>query len=467
MATTAQFQQNGSTVVDVNAGNFSMLDYFPKPPNTLANGRPDLTTRVTEEVPFIVKASTLDLVSDYLGNLDRYLLNASLNPAQYLEFVWKPDTLTTAGRVTVYEGMVKREGRAEKTDDGQYVQRAVAQIVRDPVWFGALTSITFDASTPGTIDNDDTCYVVLPTLLGDLPAPCRFIVQSSGGNTASAKRALASLKANGTPAQFSHILQVESATYLDAGLTNQASTNFSPGTGGTTAKRYAAANTNFIQLARWDITSNVLAWQGTYLALLRVRENSTTRNYRFMLRGGDIVGSQYIAGAWTTAQKVKTPTTNSGATTEWLLLPLGLVTAPRARGRDVPYGGIFFDLWGDCLAATGSVDLDNLFLFPVGECGSGLGLAAADFDVALSNGRAVFDSRAGMPPAYLSDGTNFLAGAANYQGGALYVLPQVALQRVYFLVTRDETGYFQHDRTNTLSVTGWYQPRWSHMPGTN
>lgn len=467
MASVAQFNLNSSLVVDCNSATLSLLEYNPKPPNKLG-GRYDLITPIADEFSIIAKATTLDGVANALGTLERYLFQASQNPANALTFLWKPDTLTNTATVNVHEGSLKRDGRTDKTDDGKYFQRAVVEIVRDPIWYGSLTSITFDASTPGTVDNDDTNYVVLPTLLGDLPAACRFIVQSTGGNTASAKRVLASLKANGTPAQFTQILQVENANYLDAALTNQSSTNYSPGSGGVTAKRYAAANTTFKQLARWDITTNLASIQGTYLALLRVRENSTTANYRFRLRGGDIVGSQYLAGAWTTAQKIKCPIPNAADTTEWLLIPLGTITLPRASGRNLPNGGVFIDLWGDCLAAVGSVDLDNLFLFPIGECGSGLGLVAADFDTTLANGRAAFDSRSGQPLAYLSDGTNYLASAASYpQGGPLYLLPQVALQRVYFLVTRDEAGYFKHDRTNVLSVTAHYVPRWAHMAGTN
>lgn len=468
MATVCKFQRNGSDVVDCNTSTLMVSEYVPARPNISGGGRYDLVTRIKDEFSLVAKAATLDAVANALGTLERYLYEASLDPAKYLEFNWQPDTLTNAGKANVYDGVLKREGRAEKANDGYYVQRAIVEFVRDPVWYGTFTSITFDASTPGTTDNDDTCYVVLPTIPGDLPAFCRFMIASSGGNTASAQRALLALKANGTPANFSHILQVESATYLEATLTNQASTNYSPGTAGTTAKRYAAADTDFKQIARWDITSNLDAWVGSYLALLRLRENTADPNYQWRMRAGDIVGSSYIPGPWGTASKIKTPVSNSGATTEWLLLPMGTLRAPRQMGRNTPKGGIYFDLWGEALSVAGSNDLDNLFLFPVGECGPGLGLIAAEFDVAFDVGRAAFDSRPGMGLAYLHDGTDYLAAAAGHpQGGALYLMPQRSLQRVYALVTRNEAGYFKHDRTNTLSITGYYQPRWINMPGTN
>lgn len=466
MATTCKFQLNGSDVADCNGATIMLLDYQPRLPRVLSAGRYDLVSRIDDEFAVVAKATTLDGVANALGALERYLFNASQNPAQYLEFLFKPDELTNTGKVNVYEGRVKREGRAEKTDDGKYAQRAVVEIVREPVWYGTWTSITFDASTPVTIDNDDTCYVVLPTIPGDLPALCQFIVQSSGGNTANAKRAFASLKSVGA-ANFSHILQLESADYLDSNFTDQSSTNFSPGGAGVTAKRYPAPDTTFRQLARWNKTTNLTSWQGTFLALARFKENTTTQNFQLRLRAGDKVGSNYIPGAWGTQVKVRTPNTTYG-TTEIGLLPLGTVRTPRQAGRQMPKDGIYFDLWGEALAASGSLDLDNLFLFSIGECGPGLGALAAEFDLAFDVGRAAFDSRPGYGLAYLHDGTDFLAGAAGHpQGGALYLPPQVATQRVYFLVTRNEQGAFRHDRTNTLTVTGFYQPRWIGMPGTS
>lgn len=467
MATVAQFLLNGSLVVDVNSSTLTIAQYAPARPNLLGSGRLDLVTRVKDEFELIAKAATLDALANALGTLERYLFQASQNPANVLSFVWQPDTLTNAATVNVYEGSLKRDDRAYKTHDGYYMQRAVVEFVRDPVWLGTWTSITFDAgTTPATVDNDDTCYVVLPTLTGDLPAPCQFMVASSGGNTSSAKRALIALKARGTPANFSHILQVESADVLYGSLTNATGTKFSPGTAGTTAKRYTGADTTWRQLAQWNKTSNVSSWVGSYLALLRVIENTTTRNFRLKLRGGDIVGSSYLPGPWATAEKVRTPnTTVSG--NEALLLDLGVVRVPRVAGRNYPYGGVFFDLWGDALAASGSLDLDALYLFPVGECGAGLGNLAAEFDTDFSAGRFTFDSRPTYPLAYLHDGTNWLTGASNIpQGGALYLMPQTALQRVYFFATRNEAGYFKHDINNTFSVTGYYQPRWAHMAGT-
>jgi len=465
MASIAQFNQNGSLAVDCNTATLSIVEYVPALPNKLA-GRYDLVTRITDSFRVVAKASTLDGVANALGTLERYLYNASLNPAAYLEFLWKADTLTNTGTANVYEGSLRREGRALKTDDGKFLQSAVVEIVRDPVWYGAWTSITFDASTPGTINNDDTCYVVLPTLPGDLPALCQFIVQSTGGNSANAQRALASLKSVGA-ANFSHILQVESADYLDASLTSQSSTNFSPGGGGVTAKRYTPPDTSFRLLARWNKTANLASWQSTFLALSRYKENATVKNFQLRFRAGDIVSGNYVVSPWATADKVRLPNTTYG-TTEIGLLALGTVRTPRQAGRQVPVGGVFFELWGEGLSVAGTLDLDNLFLFPIGECGPGLGALAAEFDLAFNVGRAAFDSRPGYGLAYLHDGTNYMSGAASHpQGGALYLPPQVATQRVYFLVMQNEAGFFRHDRTNTLGVTGFYKSRWVSMPGTN
>lgn len=467
MATVAKFQRNGSDVVNCNGSTIMLAAYEPSAPNKLPDGRYDLVTRIADKFEIIVEATTLDAVANALGNLDRYLFEASLHPANYLEFVWQPDTLTNDAKVTVYEGGVRRTGRPETTNEGKYHQRATVEFMRDPVWLGDWTAITFDAATPGTIDNDDTGYVVLPTLDGDLPAPCRFIIASSGGNTANAKRALASLSVEGG-ANFSHILQVEAADVLYGSLSDVSSTNYSPGSGGVTAKRYSAPDTTFRQLALWEITANLDAWKATYLALLRAKENTTAANYQVRFRAGDIVGGEYVPGPWATATKIRTPLNTTTSGSEMLLLPLGIVRTPRAAGREMPSDGVYFELYGGGLSAAGSLDLDNLFLFRIGECGAGLGLIAAQFALAMDAGNFAFDSRPGYPQAYMHDGTDFLTGAASLaQGGPLYLMPQVAGQRVYFLVTRNESSAFKHDRANTLTITGHYQPRWVHMAGTN
>ncbi len=466
MATVAKLQENGSDVLDLNSGAFSVAEFLPNVPGLRADGNYDLVSDIQDEMALMVKAATLDAVANALGELDRRVYGASLVPGRVTSLVWKADTLTNSGAAIVKQGEVRREGRAEKTHDGQYLQMATLRLLREPVWRGTWTQITLDPSSP-SMDNDDTAYIVLPELDGDMPAPARFIAQSSGGSTASNKRALAALKAN-SAANFSHILQVESANFLNGALTNQAQTYFSPGGAGTTAKRWTAADTNETQLGQWYFTSNLASWRGWYLPLLRLRENSASRNYRFRFRSGSIVNGVYVPGPWGTANYVRVPTTNSADTNEQLLIALGLVGVPAPfSNRDMPKDGIYFELYGKADSVTGSADLDNVFLMPVGECGSGFGLVAAEFDLAFSAGRPTFDSRADYPRAYLHDGTNFLVGAKRVEGGGIFLMPQVAGQRVYFLVMRDEAGNYKHDRTNTLAVTAHYQPIWVHMPGTN
>lgn len=449
-----------TTALDLNSGALALELFVPIVP-ALVGGGYDLETDLQHTLTLYAKAATADALANALNELDRILLNAAQN--NLYDFVWQLNGGTTQVRAGLRGGRAERNGDVVRATDTQYVQRVTVTLLCEPVWRGAWVALVPNGATPA-MTNDLTPYVILDALLGELPAPCELSVAVAGGNAGTATRIMAALKVVG--ANFNHLLQVETATYLDASLTTRTDAGFSPGTGNT-AKRWVAPDTNELLLARWELTTNLDAYRGMYLAFVRARENTAPKNYLLRLRAGVKAGGQYIPGAWG-ADYARTTKSNAAATTEELLIPVGIVAVLKNDERNTPAGGIYFELWGEADAALGSIDLDALLLFPLGESGGGLGCVSADFVGAFSTGRPVLSSRPGAPRAFARDTAtgNYLTAAKRVEGGNLFLQPRIAGQRIYFLITLDEPGFFMHDRTVTLTFSGSYSPRFIHAPGT-
>lgn len=465
MATIAKFLESGATLADFNDGTSAdLLEYNPRSPVLLDSGRYDLVTPIQDAMTVAVRGTTRDAVANAASLLEEKCFNLNQNRSKYYEIAWRANNLTTQGNANLHAANLERLTPIYPDITNVYRQNVKVNLTRSPVWLGTFQSITLDAGTP-VMDNDDTGYIILPVLLGDLPAFTKLTLSSTGGNTASVKRVLAGLKTFNA-ANFVHILQAESATTLDGALTNLSSTNYSPGGAGVTAKSWnpTSGNTSFRSLMRWDITTNLESYRDTFLLLLRVADLSPLQNYRFRGRGGDIVSGNYIAGAWGTAERIRTQVQIAAPTTEFTLLSLGLITLPRYSGRNMPRDGVFVEIYGEGLAASaGAVYLDNVFLIPVS-----MGTLAAEFDLSLSSRNAVLDSREGFNPAYLEAAGAFLAASASVpQGSGIFLYPRLDGQRVFFIVTRNEAEFFKHDRSNSLTLTASYQPRFCNMPGTN
>lgn len=466
MATIAKILQNGSDLVTFNDGSTAdLLEYFPNRPALTGADTYDLVTPVRDVLRVSVRGSTRDAVANNASLIEEKCNRIGRALGTYYDFVWRANNLTTQGTAALYAATLTRRSIILPDSTNVYRQTVEVSLTRSPVWQGPLTAITLDAATPAVIDNDDSNYVVFPALLGDLPAPTKLVFYMSGGNSANAKRLLAGLKI-WDAANFQHLLQFESATYLDAALTNLSSTNYSPGTAGVTAKAWepTTGNTTWRALARWDFTTNLADRMGTFLTLLRLSDNAAAPNYRFKVRGGDIVNASYLPGPWATAEKIRTPVSTTGATTEFLLMSLGTLSLPRFRGRSNPRDGVYVELYGEAGAASaGAVYLDSLALVPVRDAAR-----AAEFEVGINADGAVFDSREGLPQAYLENGGDYLTGAALLpQGGGIFLYPRIAGQRLYFYVTRGESEYFKHRRDVVFTVEASYCPRYVAMPGTN
>lgn len=290
-------------------------------------------------------------------------------------------------------------------------------------------------------------------------------IKISGGSSASNK-VIAALRRQGVPSNLKHIYWSKDATMTSNTAARNTDTTFS-GDATTNGSRTTAADTNENKILRWTNTTNVSDQFGVFRAFLRCRSNTAGR-YSVRARAGLTDGTNFVYppnGGYST-DSAQTVTTDSGNSLAWV--DCGMVRQPaKTAGTNTIYG-IVYEIYATCSNTTGSptLDIDGLWLFPVGEGENGTGYCSAVYDLGTGNaavGAAYIDAIQPDVQAYLADGSAVVTfPTLNLpDGAALWIEPQRA-HRLYFALVDESTssGNPRHDYTQTPTLTVDHEVRY-------
>lgn len=279
------------------------------------------------------------------------------------------------------------------------------------------------------------------------------------GGAAASNKVIAALRKQGTPSSFKHIYWAKDAT-MTANTASLSSDTTLCGDATNNGARTTAANTNENKILRWVNTTSVANQYGAFRAFLRCRSNTAGR-YSVRGRMGLTDGTNFVYpanGGYSTESAV-TVGTDSGNSLAWV--DLGIMRQPaKSAGTNAVYG-IVYEIYATCSNTTGTptLDIDGLWLFPVGEGAEGTGFVSAVYDLGIAAtgvSSAYIDALQSTAPAYLADGSNVMTfPTLNLPDGApLWIEPQRA-HRVYFALVDESTssGNPRHDYTQSITVT--------------
>ncbi|MBA2702240.1 MAG: hypothetical protein H0U60_00115 [Blastocatellia bacterium] len=475
MAHTALFLLNSATLFDVGTGfsganNYALVEYNPAmPPADKDTGDYDLTSDLWDVMIIDVRGSSADNLIENLNALDRYFYECQLweqdhnYPSGKGELEFAPQNATNHGKAKIAGGWVEmpRDLLAAPILSNM-IFRAVVHFKRRPYFLGALATLT---PTTAATDNDLNNFAALPSISGVM-AQTRIRLVAGSGNSASCKRALVAVRASRNPANFVHILQAEAYTARGAGVADLTDANLSPGSG-VSGQRYTPTTTNKIMLLRWEVTANLDDQKGKFMPLVIYRDNAASLNFRLHFRNGlKFSAGNFSFQPFSTIDPLKTMF-NAG-TTELGVLAMNQITNPPGGSALATVNAIVYELWGEALAVTGSLDIDQVKLFPVGEAGNGMGLQSAEFGQAFGTNRVYFDARDDLDSAYIANASDvILALPIDLPEGAPILLPTLrAGFRVYGLVMQDVVGLYKYNRTTTLTIQTETQQVYVRMRGT-
>lgn len=484
MAHTLKINVNGSAVIDMGTAgtDYSVTKFIPRHPKQNEMGQYDLNTPIDDEIEILVTGTSADDLADSISLLDKTLHDATRyfkdRTSGYLtEMQWKPQSATNTVTTEVVGGWV------EYPDDflgapllGRVVEKVKIHVVHRPIWEGAALASGSDFSLSASATNNGASnFFTLPSLKGDLDARCKIKYVGASGNIASCERIIAAVRANGTPANFIHLLKVANAisgssvtidpnssglvaTSAEANFLSANKARFNPGSGDVGDE---------VVLARWTISSNQTDQYGRFLVVVRYRNNGGTPNYLLRFRGGlSDASSSHTYGAFSTDVKVKTRYANSSSTVLGLL-DLGMVTVPAMGKPTHTNKNLIYELLATPLSTSGTLDIDYVALYPVGEMDNNNGIIMADFEFSFSSRNVYVDSYLRNEPAYVCNTSDekLYSPRTLPSGGEIRLRPGKSGQKVFFAVCSGDAEA-QHDITNTSTVTVSYVPQHIRIKGT-
>lgn len=231
------------------------------------------------------------------------------------------------------------------------------------------------------------------------------------------------------------------------------------GTGNGT--RTTATNTSETLALTWTNTTNPSDQVGNFRGYLRCRESAdryTVRVRQFLYDGTNKIYPDDGGYATIDAQSVGTSSGNG-----WSWVDIGGLKQPVLELNGAAPYGVGYDIYVTCSDTTGNptLDIDGLWLVPVGEGGNDTGFFQATHRLAFAAAgvdTVFIDATPAKPPSYLADASdNVTFPAKNYDAGyPLFAIPQ-KLARLYVLLI-DGTN-LRHDYTLPLTVNVTHELR--------
>lgn len=325
----------------------------------------------------------------------------------------------------------------------------------------AATTISYAKTHANIGSAASTGTVTGQYVRGTRAAPMRHKVV---GGTSATNKLLVGIRKQGTLANFTrHHLWAKDATMTSNTVARNTDTTFD-GNGTTNGSRTTAANTSENRTHRWTVTSNVADQYGSFRVFLRCRSNTAGR-YSARMGVATTDGTNVGTVVYSISAAVSVGT-DSGNALAWV--DMGTIVVPSTFAAGATIYGLVYDLYLTCSNTSGSptLDVDGVWLFPLGEGedGTGLTIAKYDFGTAASGVNAGFISALpNEPVAYLANSSDVptFPSMQIEEGAGLLIEPQRAARIYYALVDEStSTGNPRHDYTKTLTVSADYEVRY-------
>lgn len=425
---------------------------------------------VEEEIHIEIAGSSLDNLLALKSQIDAWLLKArdaqvARNNGGSADYFWLADrplnSSTKTYKMEIVAGEMELPEDFYDTNMLAYIAAPVViRLLRNPY----VSASTLTILNAVSANNGDGNYVDIgasggTAITGDLPAP--LSVKVVGGDTTTT-RVLLALRTRGTPSNFKHIYWAKDATFGATTAARNADATFD-GNNTTNGSRTTATNTTETKILRWVNTTNVADQYGRFQAYARCRSNTAGR-YSVRLKAGRTDGTNDVfpaSGGFLTdsAQSVGA---HSGNNLAWVYL--GEFEANYAA----TLYGLVYELWATCSDTAGSptLDVDGVWLFPVGEGPVGTGFVQATFDLATAAAgvnSAVISAIPGDESATLANASDVATFPVQPDAGApLYGLPARAAR--LFIVLLDAANT-RHNHTYSLTVTVKHELRHASVIG--
>lgn len=460
----------GATTLQLNGGGYGLLeDFQPKPPKfdtrtleqIISGSLPDLT--VAESVKVRVTGATVAAIQSAINAIERMLtLDAPrrqrLGTGDQVFLKFTPSGGATTWRSEILRGRVDLlpktlavwQWDAKDTEILVTWERRFYwesdTLTALPLTNGNGSNVTtglnvYNASDgSGSSPNKKHNYVEIAAadVAGVLPAP--VFLQLTNSFAATARRFYVGHKAQGDPANWTHILEAESATLNATYAASAADADCSNGNKVTVTN----VSTSEVTLATWTITNTqagyMLSQWIRFIARFEDKPNNSTCQVRLTLQ--DSTTTAIIGRTdWTTL--------NSSD----VLQALGtLMLSPNLQGQST-LGALKLVLSAKDSAGTCDFGLDFLALMPI-ESGQGFRyLKPIDetlVSVPASTGVLVDNAVESVEP-FVEGRQDVFAG----YGGPLMLVPG-SLNRLYFL---HDGGDASAAITRLLSIVVKYRPR--------
>lgn len=453
MAFALGLYEAGSQILNLDAGAYTVLDYKKEIPRRTSEGTYDLYTKLEETVVMQVAASSRAGLDDAINQIEMRLGEAE-RYERVLEIGHTPDQGTLKVYARLWGGYIERDDSFTRVNTaGNWTEQISLHWMRQPDWEAAEIQVTL---TTDLGDNGANNFMVLPALLGQLPARCRLRVTGTGGNIANAKMVGAAVRTQHTPSSFTHLINASTYAARDASVTTLADGNALGGS----VQKFVPTNTNQISLLRFSFAgATALALEGAHLVCVKYRDRAGAPNFLLQARAGiELSGSQ----AWGTygASPLKTVTVDAANNAEMGWLDVGIINIPRANG-------IVIELLGQALTVASELHINYLALYPFGDPLPGKGAQVTTYPFGIGSNRAYLQSYVAEKSAWLANGADtVLAEGIGFPDGGDILLPAGAAgNRIYVWLCKDRAGGLRHDHTISLDATLFYRPRFVSADG--
>lgn len=331
------------------------------------------------------------------------------------------------------------------------------QFKRRPYWEETAAQ---SLATNQSVSNNGGYYDITG-IRGDLPSPIAVSVRTA---TTGQDRVILAAKSEAhgqTVANFVNKYEAEGYTARGANVADRTDANFS-GSGAPQGQRWSPAATTEQLLLSWDITSNVYDQLGQYRVFVRCRDNAATFNVKIRVRAGIYTtGNSKQYGDYGALAKYGDGTGVAGGsnaspgTTGIPLIDCGIITLPPVDTGGVAPSKMIIELRGTAVAASGTFDIDCLYLMPLYELPLRCGYVMARYPIELGNGAApdgIITAADRTARAYLDSSGTLQYRASEIRGSPLYGWNNRTI-RLFVLTQADSNLWHTQNLTNTVTIS--------------
>lgn len=427
-------------------------------PNIISNHAENITLTLTLS-PYWT-ASEIDLVTDAtLSNGASNYLQVTDDTTEYTVtnavLTSNVATLTIGEHLlTVGDWFTAADISLDASFNGTYKISAIS----------ATASISYALTHANIGSAASTGTVTGQYVKGSRSAPTRHKVAGGSANT---DKLIVGVRKQGNVANYTtHHLWAKDATVTVASASRTGDTTLD-GNGTNEGTRTTAADTTEFRSHFWVVTSNPQDQYGTFNAFLRARSNTAGR-YSARMRVGTVDGTNtsYPANGGYSKSAAELIGTDSGNALAWV--DLGVITLPPITANGATVHGLLYELYLTCSATAGpaTLDIDGIWMFPVGEGEEGTGYVSAKYPfgtAATGVGAGWISALDDEPDAYLASTADVITFPTPQTEGAGVLVEPAKEMRFYYALVDEVSASAdnpRHDYTTALTVSVDYEVRY-------